>query len=528
MSKENQKRSRLEIESFLKIDEANFRDLEGRFVILPNGLERFRKELAKYSLLIPEHFLDVLGMVYIDYDLGLTLYIFGAISPEYNDAFLFEEMHFPVELRLRFGNLAHNSVMLLENFWEPESSRIARRVMEQHYDNPVKNKVRELVWLDAIRHPLYPDGLEAMTLHEDGTPNEKIWVRPVGILSMEERSIGLEVEILSTPPSKIIEQGKFSVVIASAFDDGTPLAVLQTNIQKDAAGAFTLLTIDEVQGRTPFDKAVAMIKQYIGKEEWVQAEELLLELARGFDEQFPEIESDERIVKQFYTRFEEAVFHELVLSGIPVAVLRHDFAWVFNALGRVYQQLGKNKQAVEMMNKACLLAPIHSKYQLDLAHAYQLKNDWDDYLICTRNALDFACSKKMIGASYRAFATFFEAKEEYEHAAEMLYLSLEFDALHKDILPQLERIFKKFHQSIKVPDEMKLTRLLEAYDIPFGANPQIMELAFVLATQMEGSMDKERKAFAKELYTLLYDVTDDEEFSKKLHQMKFLQEKEGL
>jgi len=520
------KRERLEIEAFLNLQETNFRDLEGRFVILPNGLNRFKHELQRRNMPLSTHLTDAVGFVYIDYDGGLSLFISGAVSPEFNEVFMFEEMNFPIELRLRLNSLINTSILLLSNFWEPESSMIAQKIYQEHYFDAARNKVRELVWLDVLRHPYMPDDLRVLFLDaatNEVVDDESIWVRPVNILSMTEKSLVLEVLILSDSEDLSIKLGKYSVVMISTFSDETPLAVLQSQIQNDAAGLIQPVNVKDFESSRIYKKLRDKAEEHLSKGQLEEAKASLLELISNFEKSFEPDSEETPDLKHFYSALEEVIYHELANDSTHILTIMDDYAWVYHRLAEIHLSLGEIEAAGNYFTKSCLISPVHSDYQLTFAEYYRTIGDWNGYLICTRNALDFALSKRTIAQAYRNFSTFFKMRQEYTNAAAMLYLSLDFDPLENFVKNELAVLFQKAHKHINKPDEESMIKLLEAYEIPYGASEQIMELALNMALYFETT---KRPHLAVEMYEILYDLTEDDEIHTRIRVLK--KQEEGI
>ncbi|MDR2833592.1 MAG: hypothetical protein LBV67_07760 [Streptococcaceae bacterium] len=334
------KREPLEIEAFVNLEDSNFRDLQGRFVILPSGLNRFKHELQRRNLLLPAHLTDVIGFVYVDYVAGLSLFICGAVSPEFNEVFLFEEMNFPIELRLRLNHMIHPRLLVLENFWEPESSLILEKVKKEHYQDTKKNKIREITWLDPIRASQFPDHLTVFVQEETSneiSEQESIWVRPISILSLNEKNVVLEVEILNSSSNLAVKQGKFSVVSISTFADGTPLAVLQSRIQNDVAGFIHPINVREFDSKKQYKQLSQKCEKYLSEGKLEEAKVLLIELAANFENSTQSMDDPKPQVKHFYNVLEEVIFHELVSDSTPILIIKDDYAWVTKQLRQIYR-----------------------------------------------------------------------------------------------------------------------------------------------------------------------------------------------
>ncbi|MDR2832702.1 MAG: hypothetical protein LBV67_03195 [Streptococcaceae bacterium] len=180
-------------------------------------------------------------------------------------------------------------------------------------------------------------------------------------------------------------------------------------------------------------------------------------------------------------------------------------------------RLGEMKLAHESFKNASCIAPVHSSYQLTFAEYYRSVGDWNGYLICTRNALDFALNKKTIAQAYRNFAVFFQMQHLYQYAAFMYYLSLEFDSMKNFVKSQLEVLFQKANTRFNQPTEPEIEKLLEAYDIPYGANFSVLELALNMAVYFETT---KRAHLALEMYEIILELTGDEEIHSKIRLLK--------
>ena len=87
-------------------------------------------------------------------------------------------------------------------------------------DNPEKEQLRELTFLDSSRHPDYPDDFAVILLHEDHQP-EQVWVRGDHLTKNEIRGT-----LLNEPNADFgVHHGDSIQIIPYKQDDGSIVCV---------------------------------------------------------------------------------------------------------------------------------------------------------------------------------------------------------------------------------------------------------------------------------------------------------------
>ena len=124
---------------------------------------------------------------------------------------------------MRYGSLEKARFLdLAQTDIDTEQFADFEQMIREHYDtdNPEKEQLRELAFLDSSRHPEYPDDLAVLLLHEDHQP-EQVWVRGDHLTEKEIRGT-----LLNEPNADFgVHHGDSIQIIPYKQDDGSIICV---------------------------------------------------------------------------------------------------------------------------------------------------------------------------------------------------------------------------------------------------------------------------------------------------------------
>lgn len=204
------------------VKDANFREFYHKFVYIEcqNVLERFMKGLKTDFLNEDDD--GAIAYGYIDEQAGLSFQIAKLASIKENRVCFHDSIE-KAMLIMRYGSLKEARFLDLSQT-DINAKQFAdfEQTIREHYDtdNPDKEQLRKLTFLDSNRHPEYPDDLAVLLLHEDHKP-EQVWVRGDHLTENEIRGT-----LLNEPNADFgVHRGDSIQIIPYKQDDGSIICV---------------------------------------------------------------------------------------------------------------------------------------------------------------------------------------------------------------------------------------------------------------------------------------------------------------
>ena len=159
---------------------------------------------------------------YIDEQAGLSFQIVKVAAIKENHI-CFRDSIEKAMLIMRYGSLEKARFLdLAQTDIDTEQFADFEQMIREHYDtdNPEKDQLRELTFLDSSRHQEYPDDLAVLLLHEDHQP-EQVWVRGDHLTEKEIRGT-----LLNEPNADFgVHHGDSIQIIPYKQDDGSIICV---------------------------------------------------------------------------------------------------------------------------------------------------------------------------------------------------------------------------------------------------------------------------------------------------------------
>ena len=204
------------------VKDANFREFYHKFVYIEcrEVLEKLMKGLKTDFL--KEDDTGAIAYGYIDEQAGLSFQIVKVVAIKENHI-CFRDSIEKTMLIMRYESLEKARFLdLAQTDIDTEQFAGFEQMIREHYDtdNPEKEQLRELAFLDSSRHPEYPDDLAVLLLHEDHQP-EQVWVRGDHLTEKEIRGT-----LLNEPNADFgVHHGDSIQIIPYKQDDGSIVCV---------------------------------------------------------------------------------------------------------------------------------------------------------------------------------------------------------------------------------------------------------------------------------------------------------------
>lgn len=200
------------------VKDAGFREFYHRFVYIEcrDILERLMKDYLN------DDDTGAIAYGYIDEQAGLSFQIAKLVALKDNELHIRDSMPGAMMI-MRFGSLEKASYLDL-SLIDMDLSQFAdfEKMIRDNYDtdNEAKEQLRTLGFLDASRHPEYPDDIAVFLLRSDNKP-ERVWVRGNYLTEHEIRG-----ELLNEPNADFgVHHGDSIPIVPYKQDDGSIICV---------------------------------------------------------------------------------------------------------------------------------------------------------------------------------------------------------------------------------------------------------------------------------------------------------------
>lgn len=200
------------------VKDANFREFYHKFVYIEcrDILEKLMKDFLN------EDDTGAIAYGYIDEQAGLSFQIAKLASLKDNELHIRDSVDRAMMI-MRFGSLEKASYLDL-SLTDLDLSQFAdfEKMIRENYDtdNDAKEQIRTMSFLDACRHPDYPDDLAVVLIKGDNQP-EQVWVRGNYLSEHEIRG-----ELLNEPNADFgVHYGESIQIVPYKKDDGSIICV---------------------------------------------------------------------------------------------------------------------------------------------------------------------------------------------------------------------------------------------------------------------------------------------------------------
>lgn len=174
-------------------------------------------------------------------------------------------------------------------------------------------------------------------------------------------------------------------------------------------------------------------------------------------------------------------------------------------------------EAMAILDRGLRYNPLETKLLFEKGEIFKLRKEWDDFKHITDLCMEYSYSSKNIARAYRNYGYMFVELEDYDVAICCYLMCLARD--RSDMAQsQLYYISQLTDRKIKPEDYSdKIEELFNDKEIRLRANPELLQIAYGLGKQFE---DDQQLNDAHFFYSIVYDLTNNEEIKEKLMTIK--------
>lgn len=249
-----------------------------------------------------------------------------------------------------------------------------------------------------------------------------------------------------------------------------------------------------------YKKADTLMKSLIKKVENLEKEGVFqddaVSMYFNFNNPFEEI---------LYT-FKNEPNKDIRISGIP-------FAEIYLQYGSLLFEMEKYEDAREILEKAMRWNPCSARIAFEYAETFKVVGDLETFFKISVDTFKIAYIPESVARCYRNLAFYFVEKELWSEAMACNIMSLHYEPDSKSAMSEIYYIQQKTNGSVPNPKVEEFDSYGEKYGFPIGADKDIIGIAYSYGKYFLESDEDEQEA-AKFFFTIMYDLTKDEEIKE--------------
>lgn len=183
-----------------------------------------------------------------------------------------------------------------------------------------------------------------------------------------------------------------------------------------------------------------------------------------------------------------------------------DYSELYLQYGSILFEFQRWEDAEKALAKAMRWNPTYANLAFEHAETFKTRGLLEEYKDLTMDIFKIAFRPKAMARCYRNLSYYFIEKKEYEVAASCLLYSTQYENSEM-VSSELYYISQMTGKIIK-PSEEELGKCFEKYEIPFGPNPEFVQIAYAYGKQFYEQGDMETAAYFLEI---VLGFVDDEE-----------------
>jgi len=182
-------------------------------------------------------------------------------------------------------------------------------------------------------------------------------------------------------------------------------------------------------------------------------------------------------------------------------------------LGSVLFELGDMDAAKVALEKAMRWNPINAPIAFEHAEIYKKKGDMDEFFRLTMQIFPNVYQSRHIARCYRNLGYYFVEKKLWKVAATCYIMSIHYDQDPSRAQSELWFIQQNAGPDFSLPSNEEIEDIAKQYNIPLGADRDVVGIAISLGEQFEKEGNVE---YARYFLGIAYDLTGIDEIKERL------------
>lgn len=231
-------------------------------------------------------------------------------------------------------------------------------------------------------------------------------------------------------------------------------------------------------------------------------------------------EDKENEYRDFTGPIEEIIYKHLFNSKKLIRYAPEPYTRLYLTYGSLMFDLKEFSKAKESLLKARRWNPINSDIIFELAEINKALGNLPEFLKLTKEAFKTSYKSKQVARCYRNLGRYFIEKELYKPATICYVLSLQFEANHDIVEPELIYIESKLGPDFEQPTKELVEQYAKEYDFPTWASEDVIGLSISYA---KDALTKKDYIAARYFLNIVFDLTKSKEVKEKLAEIKDLE-----
>jgi len=283
--------------------------------------------------------------------------------------------------------------------------------------------------------------------------------------------------------------------------------------------------------RAPFERAVSdsmvqiqekldQIQWYMNQKAYADALLLMDSWVKDLDNNPIFTDDSATEYRCFHEPLEKLLYQVRHRSGKVVrdpGVIPYDR--IYLQYGQLLLMVNRLDDARHALEKAVYWCPASCPVKLAYADILHKQKDWETFFQVSLDAFHYAFMPQDLAYCYRNIADYFLQKNQYAEAMGCLYMSLQYNPEWKSEIAhdEIVTLYLKTDGKPPVPSEKEMAAYSKQYEFPLGADPELMQVAYVVGTNCQKQGDRQAALY---FFTILERLTNDEKVKKTLEQLK--------
>ncbi len=209
----------------------------------------------------------------------------------------------------------------------------------------------------------------------------------------------------------------------------------------------------------------------------------------------------------FDEAFEEMLYLYLYKPEKQARRAEYPFAEIYLQQGSLFFELKRYDDAIAVLKKATKWNPCNARIAFEFAEAYKAIGNLEEFLAITKNTFKIAFHPKDYARALRNVGFYLVEKEQYQDAANLIILSLQYDREAVNAQSELYYISSKFEGGLKDPSWEDIEASAEKYDVPTTPDKDIIGIALAYGQEF---MKNKMNDMAQYCFKIAYDLTEDD------------------
>lgn len=210
--------------------------------------------------------------------------------------------------------------------------------------------------------------------------------------------------------------------------------------------------------------------------------------------------------------FEEILYRKMNNTEKTFRRAEIDYAEMYLTYGSLLFEMKRNDDAISALKKAMRWNPANAFIAFEHAENYKIKGDIETFKELTKKIFKIAFRRKTLARCYRNMGYYFVEKQMYSEAMNCYYFSLMFED-SPSAQSELFYISSQTGVELKDPSKEELENTFRMNDIPFGADDDVLKIAYTYGKACYESGEYEPAEYFLEI---VREFIDDDNIDKMI------------